>query len=203
MSPCMTIDGQDPALISDDVLVLRAASGDQLAFHQLYDRHKQRVFARLTRILGASADREDVLQQVFLRLHRALRRFRMESKFVTFLYRITSNVAIDHLRHRRRQVSAIEREGLDELVATLGDPVSRVHARQQLGQLFAAFDQLRPKRRVAFVLVAVEGLSVEDAAQQLGTTTAAVRHRVAQARAQLTAVLAQHERGTRITWRSV
>lgn len=171
--------------LSDEVLAAMAAQGHPLAFRRLYDRHKQRVFARLTKLIGVSPDRDDVMQQVFMQLHRSLPTFRGESKLTTFLYQIVSNVAIDHLRKRWGKVVDNDAAALDVLVTSLPDPSEHSHARQQLNRLFSMLDNIKPRLRVAFVLVVVEGLSFEEAAEQLGMRRTAVRQRVMRARNQL------------------
>jgi RNA polymerase sigma factor (sigma-70 family) len=87
---------------SDSELTAAAVAGEPGAFAELYELHADRVFAQLTRLIGPVPDREDVVQQVFLALHRALPRFRGDSSLATFLGRITINIAYDHLRRRMR-----------------------------------------------------------------------------------------------------
>jgi RNA polymerase sigma-70 factor, ECF subfamily len=189
--------------VSDEELAALAASRNHWAFHQLYQRYKQPVFARLTKVIGVVPDREDVLQDIFWQLHRALPSFQNKSKLSTFLYRIASNVTCDHLRKRWRQPVFFDDDALDELAATLPDPARWSCAREQLRIMFAMLDKLKPSRRIAFVLVAVEGLSFAEAADQLGISQAAVRQRVTLARNQLEELCRREERSeARTAWRS-
>jgi RNA polymerase sigma-70 factor, ECF subfamily len=176
---CCSVDLPVTGDLSDEVLAAMAAQGHPVAFRRLYDRHKQRVFARLTKLIGVSPDRDDVMQQVFMQLHRSLPTFRGESKLTTFLYQI------DHLRKRWGKVVDNDAAALDVLVTSLPDPSEHSHARQQLNRLFSMLDNIKPRLRVAFVLVVVEGLSFEEAAEQLGMRRTAVRQRVMRARNQL------------------
>jgi RNA polymerase sigma-70 factor, ECF subfamily len=186
----------------DERLVHLAVNGDVSAFQQLYDRHKGRVFARLTKLIGASPDREDLLQQVFWLLHRALPTFRGASSLGTFLYRITSNVTCDYLRKQSRRRGSCDDEALKGLIDTLPTPEEWSHARHQLEVLFTAMAQLKPHRRMAFVLVVIEGLSVDDAAEQLDARASVIRQRVALARADLLAFVERERRSeARLTWR--
>jgi RNA polymerase sigma-70 factor (ECF subfamily) len=151
------------------------------------------VHVRVTRLIGPVADREDVLQHVFLALHRALPRFRGESAFSTFLYRITVNVAYDHLRHRRRRAEAHDAAALDALIDGEPGPEDRARRREELRLVFALLDRIKPKKRIAFVLVAVEGLTLGEAAALVGARADAVKQRVLHARRELVALLERAE----------
>ena len=183
-----------PAL--DAELATAAAIGDAEAFGELYTRYADRVFARITHLIGPGSDREDVLQQVFLELHRALPRFRGDAAVSTFLYRITINVACDHLRRRKRRAGDHDPAALDALIDGDPTPEDRARRRQQLAQVFALLEQVKPAKRVAFVLVAVEGLSLAEAAELTGASPDAVKQRVRHARRELVALLAASERRT-------
>lgn len=173
-----------------------AAAGDAAAFAEIYSRYSDRVFARLTHLIGPSADREDVFQQVFLELHRALPRFRGDASLSTFLYRITINVAYDHLRRRGRRAGDHDPTALDALITGDPTPEDRARRREELGQIFSLLGQIKPKKRLAFVLVAVEGLSLGEAAELLGAQADAVKQRVLHARRELVALMSRDERRT-------
>jgi RNA polymerase sigma-70 factor (ECF subfamily) len=181
-------------LLDDAALVARVVGGDRPAYALLYQRYAQSIFARLTRLIGPRPDREDLLQQVFLELHRALPRFRGEAAVSTFIYRITANVAIDHLRHRRRRPVDFDGHALDELIDGSPSPEERTRRRAELRQVLGLLDRIKPAKRVALVLVAVEGLSLDDAAAQVGARPDAVKQRVLHARRELHAMLARAER---------
>jgi RNA polymerase sigma-70 factor, ECF subfamily len=176
----------------DARLVDAAAGGDRQAFAELYRRHLDGVYARLTRVIGPTADRDDLVQQIFLDVYRALRRFRGEASFATFLYRIVLNVAFEHLERRRRsrQRSApLEAAQLETLIAPGSSPEERARQRQELRRLFGLLDRLSIKRRAAFVLVAVENLTFEEAAGLLEASPGAVKQRVLEARRELALAL--------------
>ena len=179
--------------LPDDDLATAAAAGDAAAFTELYARYADRVFARLTRLVGPGPDREDVLQAVFLELHRSLPRFRGDASLSTFLYRITIHVAGNHLRSRRRRpVDFIDAE-LDQLIDGEPTPEERARRREELGQIFALLERIKPDKRIAFVLVAVEGLSLADAADLVGAQPETVKQRVLHARRELVAMLERAE----------
>jgi RNA polymerase sigma-70 factor (ECF subfamily) len=178
----------------DPELVLAATTGDDSAFGEIYTRYADRVFARVTHLIGPTQEREDVFQQVFLQLHRALPRFRGEASLSTFLYRITANVAYDHLRRRGRRAAEHDAGALDALITGDPTPEDRARRREELAQIFALLGQIKPKKRLAFVLVAIEGLSLAEAADQLGAHAEAVKQRVLHARRELVALMERDER---------
>jgi RNA polymerase sigma-70 factor, ECF subfamily len=180
--------------ITDEELALAVAGKDTSAFQKLYERHCERVYARLTRLLGPVPDREDVMQQVFLQLYRALPTFRGDSTLSTFLFRITAYVACDYLRKCGRRVVVIDGEGLDELIDGKPTPEDRSRSRQQLETIFNLLQHVKPERRIAFQLVAMEGLSLAAAADQVGAAPKEVKQRVSQARRELVAMLDRAER---------
>src|SRR6185503_20211797 len=145
----------------DARLIAAATSGDRAAFADLYRRHLDSVYARLTRVIGPAPDRDDLVQQIFLDVYRALPRFRGEATFTTFLHRIVLNVAAEHLERRRRGAARnqpADVRQLEALIAPGASPEQRARQREDLRRLFALLEELSPKRRAAFVLVAVECL---------------------------------------------
>jgi RNA polymerase sigma-70 factor (ECF subfamily) len=182
----------------DARLVAGAVAGDRRMFTTLYQRHLDGVFARLTRLVGPAPERDDLAQQIFLDVYRALPRFRGEAAFSTFLHRIVLNVACDHLERqklRKGRTQPLEPRHLDELVALEASPETRARQRQELAWALRRLDSLSPKRRVAFVLVVVEELSLGEAAALLGGSPDAIKQRVLEARRQLAEERGQREEG--------
>jgi RNA polymerase sigma-70 factor (ECF subfamily) len=176
----------------DARLVAAAGAGDRSAFDQLYRRHLDGVYARLTRLIGPLPERDDLVQQIFLDVYRALGRFRGDASFSTFLHRIVLNVAYEHLDRRRRgrdRGEPLDPRELETLIAPGASPERRARQREELRRLFALLDRLSPKRRAAFVLVAVECLPLDEAASLLNATPPAVKQRVLEARRELAAAL--------------
>jgi RNA polymerase sigma-70 factor (ECF subfamily) len=180
--------------LDDAALVERFLAGDRAAYATLYHRHAERVFARLTRLVGPGPDREDLLQQVFLALYRALPGFRGDAALTTYLHRITVNVACDHLRRRGRRAVAYEPAALDELIDGSPTPEARARLRAELQQLLVLLERIKPAKRIAFVLVAVEGLSLAEVAALVEARPEAVKQRVLHARRELLAMLARADR---------
>jgi RNA polymerase sigma-70 factor (ECF subfamily) len=176
----------------DTALARRAGEGDRQAFDELYRRHADSVYRRLGRLVGPDPDREDLVQQVFLDALRGLPGFRGEAAFSTWLYRIVVNVAQEHLRKRyRRSVISVESFDLDSLLDAEPTPEAKVRRRQELVMAFTLLDRIKPKKRVAFVLRTVEGLSLDEIASIVGATAPAVGQRVKHAQRELAALWAK------------
>jgi RNA polymerase sigma-70 factor (ECF subfamily) len=180
-----------PRVDPDADLVEAARGGDRRAFSDLYRRHIDWVHARLTRLIGPVPEREDLTQQVFVDVHRALPSFRGDAAFTTFLHRIVVNHACDHLERRRRRPAPVDPAALDDLIAPGASPEVRARQRQELALAFELLGRIKPAKRVAFLLVAVEGLSLDEAAALVGAKTPAVKQRVLAARRELGALLEQ------------
>lgn len=177
-----------PDAAKDANLVDAAAGGDRRAFAELYRRHLDSVYARLTRVIGPVPERDDLVQQIFLDVYRALRRFRGDAAFATFLHRIVLNVACEHLERRRRgrgRSEPLEARQIETLIAPGASPEQRARQREELARVFALLEGLSPKRRAAFVLVAIECLPLEEAAALLDANPAAIKQRVLEARREL------------------
>lgn len=169
-------------------------AGERTAFNQLYRAHAEMTFALLTRLLGPSRDREDLLQEVFIRLHPALSRFRGDCSLRTFVFRIATCVAIDHLRRRRRTpIDASAELDLDGEVDPGATPAAQAERREELVRALAVLAQLKPKLRVAFVLREVMDLSYDEVAAIVEAHPAAARMRVSAAKRVITKLTARQE----------
>ena len=177
--------GTAPAT-DDRTLATLAAAGDRDAFEAIYRAHADRTFALLTRLVGPDREREDLLQETFVRLHAALPRYRGDASLVTFLYQIATHVAIDHLR-RRRPLDELDIDGELDPSAT---PAEQAVRREELARALALLEKLSPKHRVAFVLREVMGYSHEEVAVLVGSFAATARMRVNAAKAKLAALAA-------------
>lgn len=181
----------------DDVIIAAIRAGNLDGFAELYRRHAGKLYALFTRLVGPVSEREDLLQEAFVEAYRALPSFRGESAFSTFLHRIAVRVGCDFLsRHARSERVILDERVLDELVAGQASPEDSAESRLELARAFLLLDSLSAKRRAAFVLVAVEGLSLAEAGQALGINEQAVKQRVLSARKELAAKLSkEHKRG--------
>ncbi len=179
----------------DDELLARHLAGDPQAFAAIYRAHSVAVYRRLSRILGPIAEREDLTQDVFLALHKMLPRFRGDSQLATLIHRIAINRACDHLRRQaRRPATLVDGRFFDELLGAGSSPEQQSAAREELVRVFACLARIKPKKRIAFLLRVVEGMSFDEIAQLTEATPEAVAKRVQHAQHELDALLARPAR---------
>jgi RNA polymerase sigma-70 factor (ECF subfamily) len=175
---------------SDDLaLVERCRRGDLAAFEELYRAHAGRLYSVACRMVGNPADAEDLLQEIFLAAHRKLDSFRGESALGTWLYRLATNLCLDHLRSRAARTNQLT-DALDDEPA-LADASSRGLADRTLSRmdLERALAQLPEGCRAAFVLHDVEGLEHREVAEVLGIAEGTSKSQVHKARLRLRTLL--------------
>jgi len=182
-------------------LIRRAASGDLDAFEELVARKRERVFWIAFHIVGDRELARDVAQEVFIRLFRVIRRFRDGGRFDAWLYRISTNLAIDAFRRERphREAASLDAiggrsapgEGTEASPeappaagAAAGDsPAGDALRRREVGRIFATLASgLTRRQRTAFVLREIEGLSTAEVAEVMRSTESTVRNHILQAR---------------------
>ena len=114
-----TTTGTKPASTdSDQALVIRVQKGDSHAFDLLFYKYKDRVASIVSRYVSNHEDIEDIVQETFYKANRALPRFRLDSKFYTWLYRIAVNTSINFLHQRGRRPSTVSIESDDDDVSS-------------------------------------------------------------------------------------
>jgi len=184
----------DPDPDRDLVQALQSAdhAARQRALADLYDRHQRRVFNVALRVLGDWGAAQDVVQDVFMTLERRVRSFRRDASFVSWIYRITVNRAIDHRRREARRPAArlgdiplaLEDSGLPgrSRVSSADQHVDQSEAAQRVQ---AALMDLSPKLRAIAVLRYVEGLSYEQLAEALDLSMGTIKSRLNRAHAAL------------------
>jgi len=170
-------------------LVERCRSGDLAAFEELYRAHAGRLYSVALRLLGNPADAEDLLQEIFLAAHRKLDTFRGESALGTWLYRLATNLCLDHLRSRAGRSSQIT-DALDDAPG-LFDSATSTLAEQTVTKmdLERALARLPEGCRAAFVLHDVQGLEHREVAEILGIAEGTSKSQVHKARLKLRGLL--------------
>lgn len=153
----------------------RYARGEAAAFGPLYDGLAPRLRGFLRRSLRDTAAADDVLQQTFLRMHRARASFERDGAVVPWAYAIARRLMFDAMRTKRRKPeSAIPNE---DMLPSTDNPEGRVGDRESLEQLEAKLAKLPEEHRTAFELVRLEGLSLAEAGAVVGATAAAMKMR--------------------------
>jgi RNA polymerase sigma-70 factor, ECF subfamily len=165
-----------------DEAARRVANGDAAAFRLIVSQTADALVRLAARMLGSSADAEDVVQEAFVKAYRALSEdsFDFRSSVKTWLYRIVTHSAIDALRRRARQPVTS-----DSTPAGMADGLALAEARLALAELEDWLEALPPDQRAALVLKAVEGLTTPEIADILECSEGAVEQRLVRARATL------------------
>jgi len=172
---------------SDEELVERARQNEPEAIQAIYQRHAAAVYRRFTHLLGPDPEREDLMQEVFVDLFRQLDRYRGGASLRTYVLRIVSHKACDHLRQRQRRrrtlaeaprFSPVGAPDANELRSPAPSPEERVGNAQELALIEEALDRLTPKKRIAFLLRMVDNLSLKEIAEQVGATVFTVAQRL-------------------------
>ena len=173
-------------------LLARAASGDRAAFHDVYVRHRSDVARLVFRMLGQRPDAEDVIQEVFFQVFRSLKDFRGQSKFTTWLHRVTVNVVLMHRRAAKsRPVFADEPIEDGEINAQTALPDEDFARRERMRAFSRLLDRLAEKKRVVFILHELEGMAPAEIAKVVGAPVLTVRTRLFYARREIEEMLSE------------
>lgn len=188
--PVLTVLPTRSHMTDEDGLVRRAVAGEPAAFRALFDRHKSDVARLVWRMLGAPADLDDVVQEVFVQVYRSLKDFRGQAKFTTWLHRVTVNVVLMHRRSARSRPVLTE-EAPSDLVSDDGQtlPDEDAERRERMRAFQRLLGRLADKKRVVFVLHELEGMSPAEIAEVVGAPVLTVRTRLFYARRELEEML--------------
>jgi len=175
------------ALDEDVRLMLAFCSGDAAAFDALFRRWSAPLLRYLARMLRDAALAEDLVQEAFLRVHRARDRYAPDARFSTWLYRIATNLALNELRRpqRRARHESPDEAGGPALVSPAVGPDDAADARRSAERTLGLLESLPEKQRAALCLAAVEGLSYAQVAEALEVSESAVKALVHRARSSL------------------
>lgn len=168
-----------------DELVKQAQRGDAVAFAELFRTHRSSVAAIAYRMLGPSADLEDVVQEVFLQVHRSLPDFRGQAKFSTWLHRVAVNVVLMTRRRARSRPSYAKEEAGRHEPDDRPLPDHDVARSRRLAAFRKLLDRLSEKKRTVFVLHELEGMAPAKIAEVVDCPVLTVRTRLFYARREL------------------
>ncbi len=182
---------------TDEELVARSMDGDVDSFNQLIKRWERPIYALAYRTLGREEDARDVCQETFLRAFRAIKGFKGQAKFSSWLYRIALNLCRDWMRRQRRTpvVQLPEDVDIEELAAARGpvESIETLVARKELGRAVAvAMAALPDEQRTAIILKEYHGLTFQEIADMQGCPLSTVKTRLYQG---LSVVRRQLEQG--------
>lgn len=175
---------------SDQLLVERVQAGDKRAFDVLVSKYQRRLMRLVSRLVHDTAEAEDVVQETFIKAYRALRHFRGDAAFYTWLYRIGINTAKNYLVTQGRRTPTASDTDAEQAESfydghRLRDnntPESVLASKQIAATVNAAMDVLPIELRTAIVLREIEGLSYEEISEIMACPIGTVRSRIFRAR---------------------
>ncbi len=173
----------------DNELVTRVQQGEKAAFDLLVLKYQHRIVKLVSRYVREPADALDVSQEAFLKAYRALPKFRGDSAFYTWLYRIAINTAKNHLVSLSRRPTEVDLENengeqieLEELQKTIESPERLLLTNEIKDTVFDTIERLPDDLRTAITLREVEGMSYEEIAAAMDCPIGTVRSRIFRAR---------------------
>lgn len=165
-------------------LIRRAQAGEERAFEELVRAHQQRAFRIARNLVPSEDDARDLVQEAFLRVFRSLERFDFQYSFSTWLHRIVTNLAIDHLRRRRLVTQQASGEDEDasawesELESQAPSPSDRLESAETARKVRECIAALAPHFQAVLTLRELEGLPCTEIARIVGATHVTVRWRL-------------------------
>jgi len=167
-------------LINETELIEQLKLGDDAAFKTIVEQWQDMVYNTILGIVQNETEAEDLAQDVFIKVFEKISTFKGDSKFSTWLYRIATTTALDHLRSKKRK----KRFGFLQSVGGSGDeketvpdfhhPGVSLDNKERAAVLFKAIDGLPENQKTAYTLHKLEGLSYRDVSEVLNTTVSAV-----------------------------
>jgi len=167
-------------LANETELIEQLKQGDETAFKTIVEQWKDMVYNTILGIVQNETEAEDLAQDVFIKVFEKISTFKGDSKFSTWLYRIATTTALDHLRSKKRKkrfgfLQSLGGSGDEkETVPDFHHPGVTLDNKERAAVLFKAIDSLPENQKTAYTLHKLEGLSYRDVSEVLNTTVSAV-----------------------------
>lgn len=170
-------------------LLGRCQAGDRGAFRELFERHRLEVTRLVYRMTHGSQDLEDLVQEVFIQVHKSLPTFRSEARLSTWIFRIAVNVVLMHRRASRTRPLMLVSKGEPTLIDTAGLPDDHLARQRRVEALHRLLEQVGEKKRIVYYLHEIQGLSPQEIAHVVDAPVLTVRTRLFYARREVLALL--------------
>lgn len=169
--------------MDENALIEGMARGDQRAFREFVERYKKKVYYLALDMAGNPVDAEDISQEVFLKVFRSFATFRKGAKLGSWLYRVTYNASIDHLRRKGAAPEPVGDEVLesrsrDDAGLPHGgavDPAAAAESSQLQARIARALEKVSPQEKAVFLLRHYDDLMLKDIAESLGLSIGSVK----------------------------
>jgi RNA polymerase sigma-70 factor (ECF subfamily) len=160
----------------DFELVKEFTAGNEAAFNTLVGKYQQRIYWHARRMVGDHLEADEVTQEVLIVLYKKLKTFKFNSNLFTWIYRITSNLSINHLRKNSvRKFLRIDDESVRELKSNNSDLVNDIENKEKLNKLDNVLNKLPVKQREVFILRNFEELSYEEISEITGKSVGGLK----------------------------
>jgi RNA polymerase sigma-70 factor (ECF subfamily) len=188
-----------PSETPEAELILRAQRGDLGAFSQLMERVQGRIYGLLYNMTSSKEDAEDLLQEVFIKAHASLPKFKGQSSFYTWVYRIAVNRAINFVKKRKKRQGlslddldlGIERDPALVEMSSSETPDRNIHLKELQEKLNTALQELSEKHRTVVIMHDIQGMPHHEIADVIGCSPGTVRSRLFYARRELQSILSE------------
>jgi RNA polymerase sigma-70 factor (ECF subfamily) len=174
---------------AEEDLIARCREGDARAFREIFRRYRADVTRLLHRMVGRRAELEDLLQEVFVQVHRSIKSFRAESRLSTWIYRVAVNVALMHRRAAKSRPFIVPTRDEPLLLDESSPPDEELSRRRRVEALYRLLERVSEKKRAVYVLHELEGMSPNEISKVVGAPVLTVRTRLFYARREVLAML--------------
>ena len=193
--------GQSSARIDDTLLVREAQRGNRAAFEELVRHYDQAVLRLAMHLTGSEHEAQDIYQDAFLKAYKSVGNFRFECSFYTWIYRIVTNLCLDHLRKKqvRKEEAPVATDSTGEQYDVLeqvpdgragANPERDLMRRELAGRIGRALEKLTPRERMVFELRHYHGLKLRTVGEVLNTTEETAKNTLFRATQKLRGALA-------------
>jgi RNA polymerase sigma-70 factor (ECF subfamily) len=193
--------GHSLGRIDDTLLVREAQRGNRAAFEELVRHYDQAVLRLAIHLTGSEHEAQDIYQEAFLKAYRSVGNFRFECSFYTWIYRIVTNLCLDHLRKRqvRKEEAPVATDPAGEQYDVLervpdgraaANPERDLMSRELAGRISRALNNLTPRERIVFELKHYHGLKLRTVGEVLNTTEETAKNTLFRATQKLRGALA-------------
>lgn len=197
-TPSIPVGAVEPPPVTDTELVFRCQRGEMAAFEELVNRYRGKIYSLAYGMARNEQDAHDLCQETFVRAWHSIDKFRGQSSFYTWLYRIVTNLTIDLMRKKSRAPQVAFDERLDVTGAAEGElseathnrlPSDDAHFKEIRQSIDRALEQLSPDHRAVILLKDFEGLEYKEIAKVVGCSPGTVMSRLFYARRHLQKLL--------------
>jgi RNA polymerase sigma factor (sigma-70 family) len=186
----LCVKGSGMAQMDDSTIIARVLEGETAAFEQLVNRYKDMAFSIARRVCNSAEDAEEVAQDAFLKAYQALDKFKQESKFSTWLYRIVTNTAISSTRKKKIAMASLDENLIENFSEDeIQENLNQMDIQEKSQYIRQAMEQLHPQDCLLINMFYTDELSIEEISEVSGLSQANVKVRLHRIRKKLYVIL--------------